>query len=114
MRSKKPISSTKKFEKALAKKDDQRYALRLYVSGTTPKSIRAVAAIKDICDEHLKGRYDLEVVDIYQQPVLAEGDQIIAVPTLIKSLPVPLRRLIGDMSRKDQILFGLDIKPQKT
>jgi len=90
-----------------------RYRLRLYVAGMTQRSARAVANIKEICEEHLKGRYALEVIDIYQQPVLAKGDQIIAVPTLIKRLPLPLRRLIGDLSDRERVLIGLDLKPQK-
>jgi circadian clock protein KaiB len=87
------------------------YVLRLYVAGTTPNSVRAIENIKRICEEYLKGRYDLEVVDIYQQPMLAKGDQIIAVPTLIKKLPLPLRKYIGDMSTTERILVGLDLRP---
>ncbi len=90
-----------------------RYRLRLYVAGMTPRSARAVANIKEICEEHLKGRYALEVIDIYQQPVLARGDQIIAVPTLIRRLPLPLRRLIGDLSDRERVLIGLDLKRQE-
>jgi circadian clock protein KaiB len=78
------------------------YGLRLYVAGMT-----------EICEEHLKGRFALEVIDIYQQPLLAEGDQIIAVPTLLKKLPPPLRRLIGDLSDRERVLIGLDLKPRK-
>lgn len=89
-----------------------RYTLRLYITGSSPRSLRAVTNIKRICEEHLKGRYDLEIVDIYQQPVLAAGEQVIAAPTLIKKLPQPLRRLIGDMSNTDQVLFGLDLRPR--
>ena len=89
-----------------------RYLLRLYITGSSPRSTRAVANVKRICEEHLKGRYDLEVIDIYQQPVLAAGEQVIAAPTLIKKLPEPLRRLIGDMSNTDQVLFGLDLRPR--
>ena len=84
--------------------------LRLYVTGMTPKSIRAISNLKKICEEHLGGRYDLQVIDIYQQPTLAKGEQIIAAPTLIKKLPLPLRRLIGDMSNTEKILLGLDMK----
>src|SRR5579862_8317452 len=91
---------------------NDRYVLRLYVTGTTPKSLRAIANLKQICEEHLKGRYDLEVIDLYQQPRLAEGDQIVAAPTLIKRLPDPLRRLIGDMSDTDKVLVGLDLRPK--
>ena len=87
-----------------------KYLLRLYVTGTTGKSIRAIQNVRRICEEHLKGLYDLEVVDIYKNLPLARGDQIIAAPTLIKRLPVPLRRLIGDMSDEQRVLVGLDIR----
>ncbi len=86
------------------------YLLRLYVTGMTPKSIRAIANIKKICEEHLQGRYALEVVDLYQQPQLAQGEQIIAAPTLIKELPQPLRRIIGDLSNTERVLVGLDLR----
>ena len=98
---------------ALAKPGRPRYGLRLYVSGMTPRSVRAIANIKEICEEHLKGRYALQVIDIYQQPVLAKGDQIIAVTTLLKRLPPPLRRIIGDLSDRERVLVGLDLKPAK-
>ena len=88
------------------------WLLRLYVAGQTPNSVRAIENIKRICEEFLKGHYDLEVIDIYQQPVLAKGDQIIAVPTLIKKLPQPLRKFIGDMSATERILVGLDLRPK--
>ena len=97
-------------EQAVALQAKQRYVLRLYVTGITPRSMQAVANIRKICEEHLQGRYDLEVVDIYKQPTLAEGEQIIAAPTLIKKLPLPLRRFIGDMSNTDRILLGLDLR----
>ena len=87
-----------------------KYLLRLYVTGTTSRSVRAINNIRQICEEHLKGRYDLEVVDVYQQPKLAEDEQIIAAPTLIKKLPLPLRRIIGDLSDKDRVLLGLDLR----
>ncbi len=86
------------------------YLLRLYLTGTTPASVRALRNIKQICEDHLKGRYDLEVIDIYQRPTLLVGEQIIAAPTLIKKLPLPLRRLVGDMSHTDQVLLGLDLR----
>jgi circadian clock protein KaiB len=98
------------FEQALAQSVRPGYVLRLYVTGTTPRSIRAIANLRKICEEHLQGRYDLEVIDLYQQPHLAEGDQIVAAPTLIKKLPSPLRRIIGDMSNTDQVLVGLDLR----
>ncbi len=104
---------TKEFEKALTLKEDRKYVLRLYVTGTTPKSVSAIRNIRKICDEHLKGAYDLEVIDIYQQPMLAKGEQIIAAPTLLKKLPLPLRRFIGDMSNTEQILLGLDLRAKK-
>lgn len=88
-----------------------RYVLRLYVTGKTPNSLRAIANLKQLCEEYLQGRYDLQVIDIYQQPALAEGDQIVAVPTLIRKLPTPLRRLIGDLSDREKVLFGLDLQP---
>jgi circadian clock protein KaiB len=90
-----------------------RYVLRLYVSGSTAKSALAVENIKRICEQHLKNRYDLEVIDIYQQPSLARDEQIVAVPTLIKRFPPPLRRLIGDLSNQERVLFGLDLAMQE-
>jgi circadian clock protein KaiB len=86
------------------------YLLRLYITGTTPQSMRAVANIRRICEEHLQGRYELEVIDLSERPSLAEGEQIIATPTLIKKLPLPLRRFIGDLSQTDRILLGLDLR----
>jgi circadian clock protein KaiB len=88
-----------------------RYSLRLYVAGTTPRSARSVANIKDICELHLRGRYALEVIDIYQQPGLAGEDQIVAAPTLLKKQPLPVRRLIGDLSDRARVLIGLDLVP---
>jgi circadian clock protein KaiB len=99
-----------KFEKKLGKPKKEKYVLRLYVTGMTPKSTRAISNIKKICEEHLNGRYDLQVIDIYQQPTLAKGEQIIAAPTLIKRLPLPLRKFIGDMSNTEKILLGLDLR----
>jgi len=90
-----------------------KYVLRLYVSGSTLKSALAVENIKRICEQHLKNRYDLEVIDIYQQPNLARDEQIVAVPTLIKRLPLPLRRLIGDLSNQENVLFGLDLRKRE-
>ncbi len=101
--------TTRKFETAVKNKRSK-YKLRLYITGITPKSTRALTNIKAICEEHLKGRYQLEVVDVYQQPKLARGDQIIALPTLIRRLPHPLRRLVGDLSDTERVLLGLDLK----
>ena len=100
-------------KRAASRQQKRKYLLRLYVTGTTGKSIRAIENVRRICEEHLKGLYDLEVVDIYKNLPLARGDQIIAAPTLIKRLPAPLRRLIGDMSDQQRVLVGLDIRPQR-
>ena len=109
-----PIKYTQEeFEEAIGKSGEEKYVLRLYITGITPKSTRAILNVKKICEENLKGRYELEVIDIYQQPVLAKDQQIIAAPTLIKKLPLPLRRIIGDMSDKERILVGLDLRPKK-
>jgi circadian clock protein KaiB len=85
------------------------YVLRLFITGTTPRSARAIQNIRKICEEHLAGRYDLEVIDIYQHPEHARAEQIIVTPTLVKKLPLPLRRLIGDLSDTDRVMVGLDI-----
>jgi len=87
--------------------------LILYIAGVTPRSTNAIINIKKICEKYLKGRYELEVIDIYKQPVLAKGEQVLAVPTLIKKLPLPLRKFIGDMSDTERILVGLDMKQKK-
>jgi circadian clock protein KaiB len=102
--------STDQFESALGDSNSEKYILRLYIAGMTPKSIRAISNLKTICEDHLKGRYDLEVIDLYQNPQLATGEQIIAAPTLIKKLPLPLRRIIGDLSGTERLLVGLDLK----
>ena len=91
----------------------RRYVLRLYVTGTTSKSVRALENLRRICDEHLAGNYQLEIVDIYRNLARARDDQIIAAPTLIKRLPAPLRRLIGDMSNERKVLMGLDLRPRR-
>ena len=93
----------------VAHEPGERYILRLYVAGLTTRSSRAVNNLKDICDKYLEGRYDLDVIDIYQQPALTKGEQIVAAPTLIKKLPLPIRRIIGDMSDRDRVLLGLDL-----
>jgi circadian clock protein KaiB len=89
---------------------DQHYTLRLYVAGLTPRSQEAIRTVAAICEEQLADRYDLEVIDLYQHPALAKGEQIIAAPTLIKKLPLPLRKIIGNMSDKDKVLVGLDLR----
>ena len=107
-----PAQSTTEFERAAQDAESEQYVLRLYVTGMTPKSIRAVENVRAICEQHLQGRYDLEVIDIYQQPTLAKGEQIVAAPTLIKKLPHPLRKIIGDMSSTERVLLGLDLRPK--
>jgi circadian clock protein KaiB len=102
-------SSTLDWEKT----SEDQYVLRLYVVGMTPNSVRAIENMKAICEEYLQGRYDLEIIDVYKQPSLAKGEQIVAVPTLVKRVPLPLRRLVGDLSQKDRVLLGLDIVPRK-
>jgi len=102
--------TTQKFEKMAAEEKDSTYILRLYIAGNTSRSAQAVMNIREICETRLKGRYKLEVIDIYQQPGLAKGEQIIAVPTLIKSLPLPLKKIIGDMSKTERVIFGLDLR----
>jgi len=84
--------------------------LRLYVAGQTPKSIRAFANLKELCEGHMKGRYQIEVVDLLEHPQLARGDQIIAIPTLVRKLPPPLRKIIGDLSNSERVLVGLDLR----
>lgn len=91
---------------------DGRYVLRLYVAGINPRSSAAIQAITQICEEHLKGRFELEIVDIYRHPALAKGEQIIAAPTLIRKLPLPLRRFIGNLADRERILVGLDLRPK--
>lgn len=99
------------FEKALDDKNkEQSYILKLYMTGINAKSQTALRNIKEICETHLEGRYELEVIDVYQTPHLAKNQQIIAAPTLIKELPSPVQRFIGDLSDTDQVLVGLDIK----
>jgi circadian clock protein KaiB len=88
----------------------KKYSMRLYVTGATPRSTRAITNLKKLCDEYLPGQYDLEVIDMYQQPNLARAGKIVAVPTLVKSFPLPLRRFIGDMSNKEVLLTGLEIR----
>ena len=87
------------------------YHLRLYVAGQTPKSILAFRNLKQICEEHLQGRYDIEIIDLIENPQLARGDQILAVPTLVRRLPEPVKKIIGDLSNTERVLVGLDLRP---
>ena len=91
----------------------ERYILKLYVTGMTSRSAHAIENLQTFCEKHLSGRYELQVIDVYQQPELTRTDQIVAIPTLIKKLPLPLRRLIGDMSDEERVLVGLDLLPHR-
>lgn len=93
--------------------ENGQYLLRLYVAGMTPRSTEAIRNITEVCEQHLQGRYELEVIDIYQHPSLAKGEQILAAPTLVKRLPLPLRKLIGSMADTERVLVGLDLRPKK-
>jgi circadian clock protein KaiB len=114
MERKRGKTSTEEFEKAAAERGGAEYILRLYVTGMTPKSTRTIANVQKLCEKHLTGRYELDVIDIYQQLKLAKGEQIIATPTLIKKLPLPIRRLIGDMSDTERFLVGIGLKPKNS
>jgi circadian clock protein KaiB len=111
-RSGKISDEVKKFEETLSRQPNgERYVLSLFVTGSTPKSLRAIRNIQALCEERLRGCYELKVIDIYQHPEQIKQAQIVVTPTLIKKLPLPLRKLIGDLSNKDRLLWGLDIAP---
>ena len=93
--------------------DEQFYELRLYVAGKTTRSVTALRNLKSYCGEHLQGQYTIEIIDLLENPQLAEGDQILAVPTLVKKVPEPVRKIIGDLSNKEKVLVGLDIRVKK-
>ena len=92
---------------------DEIFDLRLYVAGQTPKAIRAFANLRTICDEHLAGRYKIEVIDLLEDPQLGRGDQILALPTLVRKLPAPIKKIIGDLSNTERVLVGLDLRPRQ-
>lgn len=102
----------KKSPRVAQKVSDQRkmYSLRLYITGQTPRSAASIRNLRDVCDEFLEGRFELQVIDLYQRPELAKEAQVVAAPTLVKKLPLPLRRLVGDLSNKNEVLLGLDLK----
>jgi circadian clock protein KaiB len=102
-------SSSDDFDQTISKRHKDKYILRLYITGATSRSILAITNLKKICKEYLEGRYELEVIDLFQHPSVAKDAQIIAAPTLIKELPLPFRRIIGDMSNKDKVVLGLDL-----
>ena len=91
----------------------QAYQLRLYVAGQTPKSVLAFSNLKQICEQHLQGRYEIEIIDLLQNPQLARGDQILAVPTLVRRLPEPIKKIIGDLSNTERVLVGLDLRARQ-
>jgi circadian clock protein KaiB len=96
---------------AIMKKQEAEWQLRLYIAGQTPKSIRALSNLKKLCEENLAGIYDIEIIDLLVNPQLAEGDQILAVPALVRKFPEPIRKIIGDLSNEEKVLVGLNIKP---
>ncbi len=99
-------------ENTAGEENGEEWVLRLYVAGQTPKSLAAFANLKRLCEEHLAGRYTIEVIDLLEHPQLARGDQIFAVPTLVRRLPPPLRKIIGDLSNTEKVLVGLDVRPR--
>jgi len=106
-------SDTEEFDQSAADVGNNKYMLRLFITGTTTRSVLAISNLKKICEEYLEGKYELEVIDLYKNPLLAKEEQIIAAPTLIKKLPLPFRRIIGDMSNEEKVLMGLDVKKLK-
>ena len=104
---------TKEIIDAAKEMEKTRYVLRLYIAGMTPRSAEAVRRVTDFCEKHLTRQYELEIIDIYQKPALMKGEQIVAVPTLVKHLPKPLRRFIGDMHDEEKLLFGMDLVKRK-
>ena len=91
----------------------ENYALKLYVAGQTPKAVRAFSNLRKICEEHLQGRYSIEVIDLVENPALGRGDQILALPTLVRRLPAPIKKIIGDLSNTERVLVGLDLRPRR-
>jgi circadian clock protein KaiB len=109
------MPAKKKSEESKKAKTDlkeEKWLLRLYVAGQTPNCVKAFSNLKKICEEHLKGRYRIEVIDLLENPQLAKGDQITAIPTLIRKLPPPIRKIVGNLSKTERVLVGLDLKPR--
>lgn len=107
------MEKTKSPARSRSKHKQKTYELRLYVAGQTPKSLAAFANLKKICEEHLAGQYHIEVIDLVKQPQLASGDQILAIPTLVRKLPSPIKKIIGDLSNTERVLVGLDMREDK-
>lgn len=110
---KSPEETLAEFKVALAQSRTETYVFRLYVSGASPKSVRAITNVKKMCETYLFGHYELEVIDVYQKPTLATTEQILAIPTLVKKLPEPLQKMIGDMSNIEDVLLGMDLIPKQ-
>jgi circadian clock protein KaiB len=108
-----PADKAKKASATDKNSKPETWNLRLYVAGQTPKSIAAFANLKKICEEHLKGKYNIEVIDLLENPKLAKGDQILAIPTLVRKLPEPIRKIIGDLSNTERVLVGLNLYPRE-
>jgi circadian clock protein KaiB len=106
-------SKSTKRPKAARQRKTMAWELRLYVAGTTPKSVAAFANLKEICETHMGGKYRIEIIDLLRNPQLASGDQIVAVPTLVRRLPHPVKKIIGDLSNTQRVLVGLDLKPAR-
>lgn len=113
MKPKRKKRAVAKPRKKAAKVPGRRYILQLYITGQTPRSLQSVENLRALCDKYLPGQFDLEIIDIYQQPAMAKEGQIIAAPTLVKSMPLPLRRLVGDFSDKERVILGLDLRPER-
>ena len=112
-KSRKKKTTTEEFEEALKKGKQQKFVLRLFVTGITPRSLEAIEEVRKLCEEYMKGRYELEIIDLYKQPQAAQKDQVFAAPTLVKLLPLPVRKIVGSMTRKEKLLAGLDIQIQE-
>jgi circadian clock protein KaiB len=108
-----PGDATERFEQLASQPNQDIYVLRLYLSGLTPRSTEALAALRTVCEQYLQGRYQLEVIDLFQYPDRAENDEVVATPTLVKALPPPLRRLVGDLSNTERLLVGLQLQKRE-
>jgi circadian clock protein KaiB len=105
------VTTTEQSDSGVAEDDESWWYLRLYVAGQSPRSLHALANLKRLCDEHLAGHYEIEIIDLVERPSLARGDDILAIPTLVRRLPAPLRRIIGDLSDTQRVLAGLQLQP---
>jgi circadian clock protein KaiB len=107
------MDATHECKQGLVEAEGETWQLRLYVAGQSPKSLRAFANLKELCEEHLPGRYEIEVIDLIEHPALARSDDILAIPTLVRRLPAPLRKIIGDLSDTERVLVGLRLQPPR-